>query len=84
MKLIDNIHQFFSFLSVKATIFGATVATAIAANPDAASAAIGSVVPPQYMPFVGIVVWAATSLAGRAIKQPSLQPKDLVGDHDQT
>lgn len=81
MKLIDDIKHFGKFLSVQASLLGAAITTYAFSDPAGAAQVIGSIVPPAAMPYVGIAVWLIGSLAGRAVKQPSLQPPvPRVGD----
>jgi len=72
MKLIDDFNQFHKFLSVQATVIGSAVVAAVVADPSMASAAIGGLLPPQYMPFVTIFVTATVTLIARAKAQPKL------------
>ena len=72
MKLIDDIKQFHKFLSVQATVIGGFFIAWVVSDPAAASAALGGVIPKQYMPFVSIAISMIVSLGSRAIAQPKL------------
>ena len=71
-KLIDDIKQFHKFLSVQATLIGGAIVTYAVNDPTGASAAIGSILPPKYVPFAAVIVSVVITLAGRAIDQPKL------------
>lgn len=72
MKLIDDIKQFHKFLSVQTTVIGGAIVAFVVANPETASAAIGGLLPPQYMPFATIFVSVAVTLIARAKAQTNL------------
>ena len=72
MKLIDDIKNFHKFLSVRVNVVGSALVAIVIADPNTASAAIGSLLPPKYMPFAALGVSLFVSLCARAVKQKNL------------
>ena len=80
MKLIDDIKNFPKFLSVRVSVVGSALVAVVIADPATASAAIGSLLPPKYMPFAALGVSLFVSLWARAVKQPKLDKGEGNGN----
>ena len=80
MKLIDNAKQAWRFLSVQLGLLGAGITAYVINDPIGAASVLQSVVPVQYVPYIGLVI-SLIGVAARLIKQPALQQiVDHVGD----
>lgn len=78
MKLVPNWRQCFKFWSVRLGMLGTALTGLLVAFPEAALHAwsllpgdMKAFIPQQYMPFIGVGVFALSILA-RLIKQPKL------------
>lgn len=83
LEAIDNKEDFFKFWSVRLGIVGTALTSFMIAFPDLVLHAWGvlppelkSAIPPQYMPFIGVMVFVASIIA-RRIKQKKLQKPDI-------
>lgn len=82
IKPIDNVGRvWWRLWSVRLASVGTAITSVFVAFPDAALAAWGllpqelkSAIPPEYMPFIGIAVFAASIIA-RLIRQDKLPRK---------
>lgn len=83
-ELIENWRECWRFWSVRLAAVGTAITGLLVAFPDAALAAwailpheLKSSIPPQYMPLIGVVVFAL-SIVARLVKQKNLHkgPKD--------
>ncbi len=81
-ELIEDWRNFWRFWSVRLGIIGSAITGVLIAFPDAALAAwailpheLKSSIPPQYMPLIGVVVFAL-SIVARLIRQDSLRDKE--------
>lgn len=81
-ELIEDWRDFWRFWSVRLAAVGTAITGLLVAFPDAALAAwailpheLKSSIPPQYMPLIGVVVFAL-SIVARLIRQDSLRDKD--------
>lgn len=80
MKLIDNIRQAHKFASVQLGLAGVATSGFLIASPDAALAlwnaipdSLKALIPPQYVPLVGVLV-SLLSVVSRLIKQKNVNP----------
>ena len=81
-ELIEDWRNWWRFWSVRLAAVGTAITGLLVAFPDAALAAwailpheLKSSIPPQYMPLIGVVVFAL-SIAARLVRQDSLRGKD--------
>lgn len=81
-ELIEDWRECWRFWSVRLAAVGTAITGLLVAFPDAALAAwavmpveFKDAIPPQYMPLVGVVVFAL-SIVARLIRQDSLRGKD--------
>lgn len=77
-ELIEDWRDFWRFWSVRLAAVGTAITGLLVAFPDAALAAwailpheLKSSIPPQYMPLIGVVVFAL-SIVARLVKQKNL------------
>lgn len=80
LKLIDNIKQAHKFASVQLGLAGVATSGFLIASPDAALAlwnaipdSLKALIPPQYVPLVGVLV-SLLSVVSRLIKQKNVKP----------
>lgn len=77
-ELIEDWRNWWRFWSVRLAAVGTAITSLLVAFPDAALAAwailpheLKSSIPPQYMPLIGVVVFAL-SIVARLVKQKTL------------
>ena len=82
IKLIDDVQNYWRFLSVRLGILGTALTSLLVAYPDAALYAWGAMpedlkqyIPAKYMPFIGISIFVL-ALISRGIKQNGLRQSE--------
>jgi hypothetical protein len=86
LEIIEDWHNFWRFWSVQLGVIGSAITAVLVAFPDVALSAwsilpadLKASIPERYMPLIGVGIFVA-SLVSRAIKQSSLDPKEVKNE----
>lgn len=87
MKLIEGWRKWYKFWSTRLGVIGATITTALVANPNLAydlwnglPSEIKSTIPPQYMPLIGVAIFVV-SMVAKFVVQDSLRKEIAQNDN---